>query len=96
MTANTVMASANRAIPVRHFWRSRYRMALIRVPAWPIPIQNTKFVIAQPQPTGLLLPHVPMPRNTVSATAQAPIKARMPAKPIAAHHRWVGKDSIGV
>ena len=36
-------------------------MAEIKVPAWPIPIQNTKFVMSQPQKTGLLFPHTPIP-----------------------------------
>jgi hypothetical protein len=30
---------------VRHLARNRYRMAEIRVPACPMPIQNTKFVM---------------------------------------------------
>ena len=46
---------------VRHFCRSRKRMAEIKVPAWPIPIQNTKLVMSHAQNTGLLLPHTPMP-----------------------------------
>ena len=33
----------------------------ISVPAWPIPIQKTKFVMSQAQATGLLLPQTPMP-----------------------------------
>src|SRR5262245_39315195 len=40
MTANTVMASDARYTPVRHRDRTRNRIALISVPAWPIPIQN--------------------------------------------------------
>ena len=55
------MASAERLMDVRHFCRNRNRIAEISVPAWPIPIQNTKFVMSQAQPTGLLLPHTPMP-----------------------------------
>ena len=48
-TANNVIASAERLIEVRHFCRNRNRMAEISVPAWPIPIQNTKFVMSQAQ-----------------------------------------------
>ena len=62
------MASAARLIEVRHFWRVRKRMAEISVPAWPIPIQNTKLVISQPQPTGPLLPQTPTPVATSSVT----------------------------
>src|SRR5205823_12978645 len=53
MTANSVIASADRLIDVRHFCRSRNRMAEIRVPACPIPIQKTKLVMSQAQPTGI-------------------------------------------
>ena len=45
-TAKIVMPSAARAIEVRHCWRSRSRMAEMRVPAWPIPTQKTKFVMS--------------------------------------------------
>jgi hypothetical protein len=64
MTAKIVMASEARLIDVRHFCRNRNRIALISVPAWPMPIQNTKFTIGQPQPTGMLLPHTPTPVKT--------------------------------
>ena len=55
ITAKIVIASAERLIDVRHFCRNRNRMAEISVPAWPIPIQNTKFVMSQAQPTGLVV-----------------------------------------
>ena len=61
MTANIVIASANRLMDVRHFCLNRNKIAEISVPAWPIPTQNTKFTIAQPQPTGLFSPHTPVP-----------------------------------
>src|SRR3954470_19329812 len=51
-TAKIVIASAARLIDVRHFWRSRHRMAEIRVPAWPIPIQKTKLTMSHAQLTG--------------------------------------------
>jgi hypothetical protein len=63
-TAKSVMASAARLIDVRHFWRVRNRMAEMSVPAWPMPIQNTKLVMSHAQPTGLLRPHTPTPVET--------------------------------
>src|SRR5262249_8701653 len=61
ITANRVMASAERFTNVRHFWRMRYRIAEISVPAWPMPIQNTKFVMSNAQPTVVLSPQAPTP-----------------------------------
>ena len=61
MTANMVMASANRLMDVRHFCLNKNNMAEINVPAWPIPTQKTKLTIAKPQPTGLFNPHTPTP-----------------------------------
>ena len=63
-TAKIVIASAERLIDVRHFWRRRHRMAEIRVPAWPIPIQKTKLTIGQPQLTGVRWPQTPTPVAT--------------------------------
>ncbi|MCU0252059.1 MAG: hypothetical protein MUE61_17820 [Vicinamibacterales bacterium] len=31
------------------------------VPAWPMPIHHTKLVMSKAQPTGALLPQIPMP-----------------------------------
>ncbi len=39
-------------------------MAEINVPAWPIPIHQTKFVMSHAQSTGWLLPQMPMPLTT--------------------------------
>ncbi len=64
ITANSVMASAERLMDVRHFCRNKNRIAEISVPAWPMPIQKTKFVMSQAQPTGRLLPHTPIPVDT--------------------------------
>ncbi len=61
MTAKSVMASAERFTAVRHFCRNKNRIAEISVPAWPMPIQKTKFVMSNAQPTVLLRPQVPMP-----------------------------------
>ena len=58
-TAKSVMASAKRLIELRHDWRSNSRKAEIRVPAWPIPIHHTKLTMANPQPTGMLMPQMP-------------------------------------
>src|SRR6266571_8322387 len=58
ITANSVIASAERLIDVRHFCRSKYKIAEISVPACPIPIQKTKLVMSHAQPTGMLFPQV--------------------------------------
>src|SRR4029077_706526 len=61
ITAKSVIASAERLIDVRHFCRSKNRIAEIRVPACPIPIHKTKLVMSQAQPTGIWSPQVPTP-----------------------------------
>ncbi len=61
ITANSVMASAKRLMELRHGWLSSSRMAEISVPAWPIPIHHTKFTMANPQATGMLMPQIPTP-----------------------------------
>ena len=66
-TAKSVIASANRLIEVRQACLKSSRMAEIRVPAWPIPIHHTKFVMSKAQPTGMLLPQMPMPWTTAPA-----------------------------
>ena len=60
-TANSVMASAKRLMELRQDWRSNKRMAEIRVPAWPMPIHQTKLTMAKPQPMGMVTPQMPMP-----------------------------------
>ena len=64
-------------------------------PAWPIPSQNTKLTMAQPQPTGLLLPHRPMPWVTVIQAQSTKTPASAPVTEIAPHHLAVGNDSNG-
>ncbi len=64
ITAKIVMASAARLIEVRQFCLVRKRTAEISVPAWPIPIQNTKLVMSQPQNTRLVMPQTPTPVET--------------------------------
>ena len=61
ITANNVIASAARLTEVRQRCRNRNRIAEISVPAWPMPIQNTKFVISNAHPTVLFNPQVPIP-----------------------------------
>ncbi len=68
-TANSVIASANRLIDVRHCWWSSSRMAEISVPAWPMPIHQTKLTIAKPHPIGMLMPQMPTPFTNSQATA---------------------------
>ena len=61
ITAKIVIASAERFTAVRQRWRNRNSTAEISVPAWPMPIQKTKFVMSKPQPTVRLRPQTPMP-----------------------------------
>src|SRR3954467_4989080 len=61
ITANSVMASAKRLIELRQLCFSSARMAEISVPAWPIPIHQTKLMMANPQPMGMLMPQTPTP-----------------------------------
>ena len=68
-TANSVIASAKRLIDVRHFWFNKNKIAEISVPAWPIPIHQTKLTIAKPQPTGMLIAQMPTPLMISQATA---------------------------
>jgi hypothetical protein len=46
ITAKRVIASAKRLIEVRHFCWSRSKIAEIKVPAWPIPIHQTKLMMS--------------------------------------------------
>src|SRR5207247_8067500 len=83
MTAKMVMASAARLIEVRQRWRRRNRMAEMSVPAWPMPIHQTKLTMAQPQPIGMLMPQMPVPLTTsqVIATVINPMRLKAIAKP---------------
>src|ERR1700691_1572314 len=60
-TAKRVIASANRLIEVRHVCLSNSRIAEMSVPAWPMPIHQTKLTIAKPHPTGMFTPQMPTP-----------------------------------
>ena len=61
ISANTVMTSAQRVTGRRHVALAMRKMAEISVPAWLMPIQNTKFVMSNAQKTGRLMPQTPMP-----------------------------------
>src|SRR3954470_18103278 len=72
MTANRVIASADRLMLVRHFCRNRNRIAEISVPAWPMPTQKTKLVMSKAQPTVRLRPQTPMPVRISYETVATP------------------------
>src|SRR5262245_16316847 len=69
MTAKIVMPSANLLIDVRQPCFSSSRIAEMSVPAWPMPIHQTKLMIAKPQPTGMLTPQMPVPLSSSHVTA---------------------------
>ena len=76
-TANSVMASAKRLIELRHDWFSSSRIAEISVPAWPIPIHQTKLVMAKPHITGLSdAPDADALRRTAPRTAHRNTSSR--------------------
>src|SRR6185437_3621930 len=87
-TAKMVIASAKRLIELRQDCLKSRRMAEISVPAWPIPIHQTKLMIAKPHAPGMVTPQMPTPlRNSqVSATmrkvAMPPATARPPNQPM--------------
>ena len=61
ITAKIVIASAERLIDMRQRCRNSSRIAEISVPAWPMPIQNTKLVMSNAHPTLLFSPQTPIP-----------------------------------
>ena len=89
MTAKMVIASAERLIEVRHFWRKRKRIAEMSVPAWPIPTQNTKFVMSHAQPTGTLRPQIPIPSQNSHETA-TPRRPRSASEGMKNSHQPIG------
>src|SRR5688500_4617941 len=64
ITAKIVIASAKRLIDMRHCCLNSSRIAEMRVPAWPIPIHQTKLMMSKAHATGMLLPQMPMPRRS--------------------------------
>jgi hypothetical protein len=75
------MASAKRLIEVRHFCRSSRRIAEIKVPAWPMPIHQTKLMMSKAQPTGTLLPQIPIPVNSRWVIVRSKTWTRMKEMP---------------
>src|SRR5437868_2044245 len=71
-------------------------MAEMRVPAWPIPTQKTKFVMSNAQPTLLLRPQMPMPRLKRTATITPRFASAASARPKQIHHAFPGRASIGL
>src|SRR5215831_6583618 len=61
-------------------------MAEISVPAWPIPIHQTKLMIANAQPTGMLMPQMPVPFTNRYDTAIIRIMTNMNAMPAVTYH----------
>src|SRR5208337_936932 len=86
-TAKRVMASAARLRLDRHFWRNRKRIAEIKVPACPIPTQNTNVPMGRPQPTVWFMPQMPSPVEMTYAVQSAPIKPTVPQTRNASHHQ---------
>src|SRR6185312_14492913 len=73
-TAKMVIASAKRLIELRHVCLNNSRMAEISVPAWPIPIHQTKLMMVTPQmPTPFRNSHVST-ITTIVATPPATIR----------------------
>ncbi len=68
-TAKMVMASAKRLMELRHCCLNSSRMAEISVPAWPIPIHQTKLMMAKPQATGCEMAQMPTPFRNSQVTA---------------------------
>src|SRR5688572_31891639 len=89
MTAKMVIASAARLIEVRHVCRKRKRIAEMSVPACPIPIQNTKFVMSHDQPTGTLSPQMPIPSQKSHETA-TPSRPRSATDGMKKNHHPIG------
>ena len=61
ISANAVITSAQRVTGRRQPALTSRRIAEISVPAWLMPIQNTKLVMSNAQKTGQLRPQTPMP-----------------------------------
>src|SRR6201993_1718993 len=80
-TAKIVIASAKRLMELRQVCLKSRRMAEIRVPAWPIPIHQTKLMIANPQATGWVMAQMPTPLRNSHVTATSSTVAPPPAMP---------------
>ncbi len=80
-TAKMVMASAKRLMELRQPCLKSSRMAEISVPAWPMPIHQTKLMMAKPQATGCVMAQMPMPFRNSQVTATSSRVAPAPATP---------------
>src|ERR1700677_1500377 len=79
-TAQIVIASAKRLIELRHCCLKRSRIAEISVPAWPMPIHQTKLMMANPQATGMVIAQMPVPTRNSQVTAVSSTVAPAPAR----------------
>src|ERR1700733_4578223 len=80
-TAKIVMASAKRLIELRQLCLSSNKIAEINAPAWPMPIHQTKLIIAKPQATGCVIAQMPTPFRNSHVTATSSTVAPPPAIP---------------
>src|SRR5262249_38710013 len=94
ITAKIVIASAERFTAVRHFCLNRQRIAEIRVPAWPIPIHNTKLVMSQAQSTWLFRPQTPTPVISRYRIRKVPMPASVEVRPKTGSHQRPGLFSV--
>ncbi len=79
------MASANLLIELRQLCLKSSRIAEISVPAWPMPIHQTKLIIAKPQATGCVMPQMPTPTRNSQVTATRRSVATAPPTPKSAN-----------
>jgi hypothetical protein len=84
-TAKMVIASAKRLIELRQPCLNSSRIAEISVPAWPIPIHQTKLMMAKPQATGCVIAQMPTPFRNSQVTATSSSIAPAPATEKAAN-----------
>src|ERR1035438_4527683 len=80
-TAKIVIASAKRLIELRQLCLKSSRIAEINVPAWPMPIHQTKLIIAKPHATGCVIAQMPTPLRNSHVTATSNTVAPPPAMP---------------
>src|SRR5438105_3841681 len=78
-TAKIVIASAKRLMELRQLCLNSRRMAEISVPAWPIPIHQTKLMMAKPQAPGMVTPQMPVPLMNSQVSAITTSVAMPPA-----------------
>src|SRR3954467_11616633 len=80
ISAKAVITSAQRVTGRRHPAFTRRRIAEISVPAWLMPIQNTKSVMRKPQHTRHGIPGTPTPRHIWKNQANRPEATIVPRK----------------